>query len=50
MESKPESSKQARTIILRNAIGILVIIFAKQIIEVVYGREQDVVSATATNL
>ncbi len=50
MDSKPDSSKQAKTIILRNAIWILVIIFAKQIIEVVYGREQDVVSATATNL
>lgn len=47
---KDDSAKQARTIIVWNAIGILVIIFAKNIIETVFGLEQDVVATNATSL
>ena len=47
---KDDSSKQARTIIIWNAIWILVIIFAKNIIETVFGLEQDVVASNATSL
>lgn len=47
---KDDSAKQARTIIVWNAIWILVIIFAKNIIETVFGLEQDVVATNATSL
>ncbi|MEI7478168.1 MAG: hypothetical protein WCJ81_06910 [bacterium] len=47
---KEETKKQAQTIIMYNAFGILVIIFAKAIIETIYGKQAQVVSSTATNL
>ena len=47
---KDDSAKQARTIIVWNAIWIIVIIFAKNIIETVFGLEQDVVNTNATSL
>jgi hypothetical protein len=49
-DPKDDSAKQARTIIVWNAIGILVIIFAKNIIETIFGLEQKVVDANATSL
>lgn len=47
---KDDASKKATTIIQRNAFGIIVIIFAKQLIETIYGTEAQNTSATATNL
>lgn len=47
---KEEAEKWARTIIIWNALGILTIIFAKQIIETIYGLQSEVVSTTDTNL
>lgn len=47
---KDDSAKHARTIIVWNAIWILVIIFAKNIIETIFGLEQDVVDPNATSL
>ena len=46
-----EKIKQhARTIILWNALGILVIIFAKALVETIYGKETQVVNGSATTL
>jgi uncharacterized membrane protein YidH (DUF202 family) len=47
---KDDIKTQAKTIIQWNAVGILVIIFAKKIIETIYGTEAQIVSKTATNL
>jgi hypothetical protein len=47
---KDDIKNQAKTIIQRNAVGILVIIFAKNIIETLYGTEAQVTSKTTTNL
>lgn len=40
----------ARTIIVRNAIGILVIIFAKSLAETIYGKQESVINPNATSL
>lgn len=47
---KDDAKQKAMTIIQRNAFGIIVIIFAKNLIETIYGTEAQVTSATATNL
>jgi Type IV secretion system pilin len=47
---KDDIKTQAKTIIQWNAVGILVIIFAKNIIETLYGSEAQVTSKTTTNL
>ncbi len=48
--AKDDNSKKAGMIITWNAIGILVIIFAKNIIEAIYGLEEKVVSRNAITL
>ena len=40
-----DAKKKAGTIIWRNSIGMLVIIWAKQIVEAVYGKQTEVVKA-----
>lgn len=50
MSPSEDNAKKARTIIIRSAIWILVIIFSKQLIEAIFGLESQVASATATNL
>lgn len=42
--------KKAGNIIIWTAISMLVIIWAKQIVEAVYWKQQDVLNSTATNL
>lgn len=42
--------KKAKTIILRNSFWILFVIFAKRIIEAIYGTEAQVTSVNTTNL
>lgn len=50
LSPKAENAQKARTIIIRSAIGIIVIIFAKQLIEAVYGLESSVVNANVVSL
>lgn len=47
---KEDNAQKARTIIIRSAIGIIVIIFAKQLIEAVYGLESSVASSNVVSL
>lgn len=50
MNPDDKIKSHARTIIMWNAIGILTIIFAKSIVETIYGRQQDVINPNATSL
>lgn len=50
MNPDDKVKQHARTIIMRNAIGILTIIFAKSIVETIYGKQQDVINPNATSL
>lgn len=45
-----EVRKQAITLIARNVIGIIVILASKQIVELIYGQQADVMEQTAQNL
>lgn len=45
--SDDDTKKKAWTIIAWNIVGMLVIIWAKQVIEFVYGKQQDVVKAVS---
>jgi len=45
-----EVRKQAITLIARNVIGILVILWSKQIVELIYGQQADVMEQTAQDL
>jgi hypothetical protein len=45
-----EVKKQALTLIAWNIIGILVILWSKQIVELIYGQQADVMEDTAQNL
>lgn len=47
---KEDGLKEAWTIIKRNAIGIVVIIFAKSIVEAIYGKEEEVMKEGAVDL
>ncbi len=47
---KDDGAKKATTIIQRNAFWILVIIFAKKLIETIYGTQAQNTSASSTNL
>lgn len=50
LSPKEDVKKWARNIIIWNAFWILIIIFAKSLIEAIYGTETEVVKTTATNL
>jgi len=50
MNPDDKVKEHAKTIIIRNAIGILTIIFAKAVVETVYGKQQDVINPNATSL
>jgi len=45
-----EVRKQAITLIAWNVIGILVILGSKQIVELIYGQQADVMEQTAQDL
>lgn len=45
-----EVRKQAITLIARNVIGIIVILASKQIVELIYGKQADVMEQTAQDL
>gem|GEM_PF-7051956 len=42
--------KQAITLIAWNVIGILIILASKQIVELIYGQQADVMEQTAQDL
>jgi len=48
--SDADAQKKAGTLIGRNIISMLIIIGAKQIVEVIYGKQEDVMNANVTNL
>lgn len=48
--SDADAQKKAGTLIGRNVISMLVIIGAKQIVEVIYGQRDQVVNPNITNL
>ncbi len=48
--SDSDATKKAGTLIAWNVIAMLIIIGAKQIVEFVYGKQDQVLSETATNL
>lgn len=50
MNPDDKIKQNARTIIIWNAIGILTILFAKAIVETIYGRQEDVINPNATSL
>lgn len=50
MSPDDKIKEHARTIIVWNAIGILVIIFSKSLAETIYGKEAEVINPYATSL
>jgi len=45
-----EATKKAKTIIIRNIIWILIVIWSKQIVEIIFGKEAEVLNDSAENL
>lgn len=50
MSTKDDMKQKAITIIQRNAFGIIIIIFAKELIEAIYGTQAEVVNSNAQSL
>lgn len=50
MNPDEKIKQHARVIMVRNAMGILMIIFAKSLAETIYGRQEDVINPSATSL